>query len=80
MKTALLIVAFAFVTLVIIMWRSTAPAAAQTATDRAACAGDVARFCRSDTEQGAGAVLACLQKHREQISKSCSAVLVAHGK
>jgi hypothetical protein len=77
MKTAILIVAAALVALIMVMWRYSP---AQTPADKAACGSDVARFCKSDTAQGAMAVLACLQEHRDKISKSCSAVLAVHGK
>ncbi len=71
MKTAALIVAFAFVALVLAMWRS-APAAAQTQEERAACTGDAMKFCGPEISQGQTAITACMRKHRAQLSKECA--------
>ncbi len=79
MKTALLIAGFAFVALVIFMWRSS-PAAAQTQEERAACGADAMKFCQTELTQSPSTVLSCLQRHRRQISKECVAVLAARGK
>jgi len=80
MKTAFLIIAFAFVALVIAMWRS-APAAAQTQEERAACTGDAIKLCGPEMSQGQAAITACMKKHRSQISKECAtAIAMAHHK
>ena len=48
-----------------------------TPQEQAACRRDSTRFCRDviDNDQR---VLACLQKHRRQISAGCRAVLEQH--
>lgn len=80
MKTAALIVAFALVALVLAMWR-TAPAAAQTQEERAACTGDAMKLCGPEMSQGQAAITACMRKHRAQISKECAAAIaMAHHK
>ena len=54
--------------------------AQQGGTDREkrACAGNVQRYCRPILGQGDFAVLACLQQHRQRLSKPCRKVLVDH--
>lgn len=47
-----------------------------TPEQRAACAPDVRRFCRSvKPEDGAFAYLNCLQEHREKLHASCVKVI-----
>jgi hypothetical protein len=49
-----------------------------TPEERAACYGDVQRYCRnagSDTF----AILGCLQSNRQRISPACRGVLQSHG-
>jgi hypothetical protein len=39
---------------------------------RAACAGDVQKFC-ANIERGKGAIRGCLQAHEPELSTSCKA-------
>jgi hypothetical protein len=58
------------------------PAMAQsqqgTPQERAACAPDVRKFCKSANEDTMR-VLACLQANRAKISAACNKVLVSNG-
>lgn len=49
-----------------------------TPAEQRACSRDATRLCSDDIPDDF-AVLACLQKHRKQLHKSCLAVLEAHG-
>lgn len=51
-----------------------------TPQEKTACRSDTRRFCISVKPQdGPFAYLACLQQHREKLSKACRAVLQSHG-
>ena len=51
-----------------------------TPQQRAACRPDVRKFCRSVPENaGPFAFLACLQQHREKLSRGCRGVLESAG-
>jgi hypothetical protein len=54
-------------------------ALAQTAHEHDACARDVARLCRAQMGEGDQVVLACLQQHRQRVSRGCDKVLAEHG-
>jgi hypothetical protein len=54
-------------------------ALAQSAREHDACARDVSRFCRAQMGEGDQAVLACLQQHRQRLSRGCEKVLAEHG-
>ncbi len=54
-------------------------ASAQQKAGHDACARDVSRFCRSVMNDGDQAVLACLQQHRDRISRGCNKVMTEHG-
>lgn len=49
-----------------------------TPEERAACAADVRKFCKSANDDTMR-VLACLQTNRGKISAACNKVLVSHG-
>jgi hypothetical protein len=49
-----------------------------TPEERAACVGDVHRFCNDYVPDNAR-VLQCLQTDREKISRACRTVLQNHG-
>jgi hypothetical protein len=49
-----------------------------TPDERAACAPDVRKFCKSANDDTMR-VLACLQANRGKISAACNKVLVSHG-
>jgi hypothetical protein len=49
-----------------------------TPAEQRACSRDATRLC-SEAIPDNFAVLACLQKHRKKLHKSCLAVLEAHG-
>jgi hypothetical protein len=51
---------------------------AGTPAEQRACARDATRLCAEEIPDNF-AVLACLQKHRKKLHKSCLAVLEAHG-
>lgn len=53
-------------------------ALAQTASERAACHGDVKTFC-SGVMPGGGRILNCLAKHKNKISAACAKVVASHG-
>jgi len=56
------------------------PAASGTPEQQAACRPDVRRFCRAVSgEAGSFAFLACLQAHREKLSRACRDVLESNG-
>ena len=54
-------------------------ALAQNARENDACARDVSRFCRAVMNEGDQVVLACLQQHRQRISRACEKVMAEHG-
>jgi hypothetical protein len=61
-----------------------APSLAQdmrgTPQEQAACRSDVRKLCRAvKPGSGSEAMLACLQAHREQLSRACAQVLANHG-
>jgi len=59
---------------------ATVAVAQGTPQERAACRGDVIRFC--GTHFGTDAVMAiglCLHTNRPKLSKACAKVLAAHG-
>jgi hypothetical protein len=51
--------------------------------ERAACHPDVVRYCRElikdDANADVFAILSCLQKNRNRISRACNEVLTSHG-
>jgi len=49
-----------------------------TPEDRAACEGDVRRYCQGAIPDNLR-VLACLQQNRQRISTSCRGVLTKYG-
>jgi Cysteine rich repeat len=49
-----------------------------TPQERAACAPDVRKFCKSANDDTMR-VLACLQANRGKITSACNKVLVSHG-
>jgi len=49
-----------------------------TPEDRAACQGDVQRYCQSALPDNMR-VLSCLQYNRQSISRACQAVLIKYG-
>jgi len=49
-----------------------------TPEEQAACSPDATKFCQKDFPD-TFAVLACLQKNRQQLHKACLQVLEAHG-
>jgi hypothetical protein len=49
-----------------------------TPEEQAACRPDATRFCREVIPDNFR-VLACLQAHRDRISRACRGVLQAHG-
>ena len=51
-----------------------------TPEQRAACAPDVRRFCRSVTNGDAGGYLACLQQNSSRLSRACAAVVNSGGR
>jgi len=55
--------------------------ASGTPEEDAACRPDVRRFC-GDVPKGAddNTYLACLENHRDRLSKKCLAVLTDHGR
>ena len=56
------------------------PAEGGTPEQQAACRPDVRRFCRAVSgEAGPFAFLACLQEHREKLSRACRDVLESNG-
>ncbi|QPF85015.1 hypothetical protein IC762_01360 [Bradyrhizobium genosp. L] len=66
---------FAAVSLILL----TSGASAQQQQERSACTRDAQRHCRPVLNDGDGAVLACLQQHRGQLSKGCQKTLTEHG-
>ncbi len=56
-------------------------ALAQSATpeDERACSASVQRYCRSVVQGGDLAILACLQRNRSRIARSCQQVLIKYG-
>ncbi|MGZ5811981.1 MAG: cysteine rich repeat-containing protein [Xanthobacteraceae bacterium] len=51
-----------------------------TPQEQSACRPDTRRFCISiKPDAGPFAYLACLQQHREKLTKACKAVLESHG-
>jgi hypothetical protein len=54
------------------------PSAEGTPEDRAACEGDVRRYCQSAIPDNLR-VLGCLQQNRQRISPSCRGVLTKYG-
>jgi hypothetical protein len=57
----------------------TSAASAQTAEQDAACARDVARYCRAVMNDSDRVVLACLKQNRAKLSKACEKVLTDNG-
>jgi len=51
---------------------------AEVAQARAACMGDISRYCAS-AFPNLGRMIACLQEHKQQISKPCQAQMSATG-
>ena len=50
--------------------------------ERAACRGDVKRFCQSELQRNPDDVLSlngCLQANRARLSRGCRSVFVSHG-
>ena len=52
-------------------------ASAQTAAERAACKSDYEKFC-PDVKPGGGRLLACLAKHKDDLTSDCRKVVEAH--
>jgi hypothetical protein len=53
-----------------------------TQSERAACHGDVVKFCTTQLQvnpNDAGGILNCLQTNRTKISAACQKVLTSHG-
>jgi hypothetical protein len=50
-----------------------------TPEDRAACEGNVKRYCSKAIEGGDMAILACLQQNRPRLTPSCQQVLIKYG-
>ncbi len=51
-----------------------------TPEEQAACRSDVRKLCRGGKlGAGSGTVLACLQAHRDKLSRPCVRVLASHG-
>jgi hypothetical protein len=50
-----------------------------TPDEEKACKGDAQRRCRAVLDQGDMAVLACLQRQHNKLSRACKAVLRKHG-
>jgi hypothetical protein len=50
-----------------------------TPDEEKACKGDAHRHCRAVLDQGDMAVLACLQRQHDKLSRACKAVLRKHG-
>lgn len=51
-----------------------------TPEEQAACRSDVRKLCRGgNLGAGSGTVLACLQAHRDKLSRACARVLSSHG-
>jgi len=71
MRSAILAAAFVLVSL--------NAASAQTAEQRAACSGDVQKFCQGVTP-GGGRILDCLAKQKDKLSDACKKVIAAQGK
>ena len=60
---------------------SVAFAESGTPQEQAACRPDVRRFCHTVKEQdGDDAFLACLERHRDNLSTACRDVLKDHGR
>jgi len=67
-------------TALIIAASATTAQAGGTPEEDAACRPDVRRFCHSVPRGSAdGVFLACLQEHREKLSRACRKVLESHG-
>lgn len=54
-------------------------ASAQTGEQDAACARDVARYCRAVMNDDDLVILACLKQNRIKLSKACAKVLTDNG-
>ena len=60
---------------------SAAFAQSGTPEEQAACRPDVRRFCHAiKVQEGDNAFLACLELHRDSLSKACRDVLKDHGR
>jgi len=60
---------------------SAAFAQSGTPEEQAACRPDVRRFCHAiKVQEGDDAFLACLELHRDSLSKACRDVLKDHGR
>jgi hypothetical protein len=57
----------------------TSVAAAQSGEQDAACARDVARFCRAVMNDADVVILKCLKQNRPKLSKACEKVLTDNG-
>jgi cysteine rich repeat protein len=66
---------FLFITVFVV-----AASAASAQQEHDACSRDASRFCRSQLNEGDQAVLACLQQHRNRLSRACAKVLTEHGR
>ena len=58
---------------------SAAAYAAGTPKERAACHGDVQRFCKAVMNGTIFEIGACLKQNRAKLSPKCRTVLAAHG-
>ena len=65
-----------FVTVVAMLAISSA-VAAPSAADLQACQGDVGTYC-GGVKSGGGRIIACLGKHKEELSQACLKVLQPH--
>ena len=54
-------------------------ASAQSGEQDAACARDVARYCRAVMNDADRVILACLKENRPKLSKACEKVLTDNG-
>lgn len=54
-------------------------ASAQTTEQDAACARDVARYCRAVMNDDDLVILSCLKQNRVKLSKACAKVLTDNG-
>jgi len=60
---------------------SLALAESGTPNEQSACRPDVRRFCHAiKVQEGDDAFLACLELHRDSLSKACRDVLKDHGR
>lgn len=59
----------------VVLIAMTGIATAQTPDQISACMPDAMKFCSTEISQGHSAAMACLERHRMQISKQCADAL-----